>query len=206
MAVLAATNTDSGQTWVKTGSTGTPLWTAASALPGLMAKGRGKRPTHLVISPQTWDQVTGTLDGSARPLLPPKPSRPSPTTSSTCRLPDPRARGPAKQLRRFLDRPLGEFHRRRRRPLRTAPEDGYSVVLAVRAPDLLLFQWGAHQYLHGRPVRHPPVAVQDQRLRRGVRRPVPRGRCRRRNGGDVTGTICAGARHHRVVKAFETAR
>jgi HK97 family phage major capsid protein len=142
MAVVTSTNTDSNQTWVKSGSTGTPLWTAASALPGLMAKGRGKRPTHLVISPQTWDQVTGTLDGNARPLLPPKAVAPEPDDLVEML-------GYPTLVHEGLPNSFGGSS--------TAPSvsttgggvtayvDGtgtnvYSVLLGVRAPDLLLFQ------------------------------------------------------------------
>lgn len=141
MAVVTSTNSDSGQSWVKSGSTGTPLWTAASALPGLMAKGRGRRPTHLVISSATWDQVTGTLDGNDRPLVPPGTAAPEPDdlvemlgypTLVHEGLPDTFGGTTAPSV----STTGGGV---------TAYSDGtgtnvYSVLLGVRAPDLLLFQ------------------------------------------------------------------
>lgn len=141
MAVVTSANSDSGQTWVKSGSTGTPLWTAASALPGLMARGRGKRPTHLVISPQTWDQVTGTLDGNARPLLPPRAAAPEPDDLVELL-------GYPTLVHEGLPNSFGGSVAPSVSTTGggvTAYVDGtgsnvYSVLLGVRAPDLLLFQ------------------------------------------------------------------
>ncbi len=141
MAVVTSTNSDSGQTWVRSGSTGTPLWTAASALPGLMAKGRGKRCTHLVISPATWDQVTGTLDGNDRPLVPPSTTPPEPDDLVSIL-------GYPALVHEGLPNSFGGSVAPSVNTAGggvTAYTDGtgttvYSVLLGVRAPDLLLFQ------------------------------------------------------------------
>ena len=211
MAVLAATNSDTTQTWVTSSSTGTPLWTAASALPGLMAKGRGKRPTHLVVSPQTWDQVTGTLDGNARPLLPPKAAAPEPDDLVEML-------GYPTLVHEGLPNSFGGST--------TAPSvsttgggvtayvDGtgsnvYSVLLAVRAPDLLLFQSAPRTEIF----RDVLSGTLQWRFRISGyfaaftdRYTSAAGVSGYGNGGDVAGTIGAGASAITgVVKAFETA-
>jgi HK97 family phage major capsid protein len=210
MAVLTAANSSASQTWLFNGGSGTPLWTAASALPGLMAKGRGKRPTHLVISPQTWDQVTGTLDGNLRPLVPPSATAPAPGGLVDMY-------GYPVLVHEGLPNSFGGS---------AAPSvstagggvfgyaDGtgttvYSVLIAVRAPDLLLFQSAPRTEIF----KDVTSGTLQWRFRISGyyasfadRYVSAAGVSGYGNGGDVSGTIGAGASTITgVVKAFQTA-
>ena len=209
MAVLAATNTDSGQTWVKTGSTGTPLWTAASALPGLMAKG----PRQAAHAPRHQPPDLGPGDGHPRRQL--------------------QAPAAAHRQRAQPDSLVGMYgyptlvHEGLPNSFGgsvapsvntsgggvTAYTDGtgttvYSVLLAVRAPDLLLFQSAPRTEIF----KDVQSGTLQWRFRISGyfaaftdRYVSAAGVSGYGNGGDVAGTIGAGASAITgVVKAFET--
>jgi hypothetical protein len=61
-------NNNATQTWVANGGSGTTLDADLGRLVSGVTRARGKRPTCLISHPWVWEMLTGTVDGSGRPL------------------------------------------------------------------------------------------------------------------------------------------
>jgi hypothetical protein len=140
LVTIANSQNVSGSTLtVATGST--PVYTSVARMLKVMSKARGKRATHVVLNEATWWDLAGTIDTTGKPVLPLTASAPEPGPDAVL--------GTAWGLPVIGDNQLPLTFGGTIAPTvaasgavqaATAGNGSYAVILAVRAPDLYLFE------------------------------------------------------------------
>lgn len=69
LVTVANSNAVTGQT-LTVASAGSPVYRTAARMLSLLTRARGLAPSHVLIHPSTWFQLTGTIDSTGRPLVP----------------------------------------------------------------------------------------------------------------------------------------
>jgi len=140
LVTIANSQNVSGSTFT-VATDATPVYTSVTRMLKVMSKARGKRATHIVLNEATWWDLAGTIDTTGKPIIPMSASAPEQGPDG--------ALGTAWSLPVIGDNQLPLSFGGSSAPTVAAsgavfaatPGNGsYGVILAVRAPDLYLFE------------------------------------------------------------------
>ena len=140
LVTIANSQNVSGST-LTVATSSTPVYTSVTDMLQVMTKGRGLPPSHVVLNPAVWWTLAGAIDTGGRPIVPPSADPPQPRPDGVL--------GTAWGLPVIGDDQMPTTFGGGTAPsvatsggvaAATAGNGSYTVITAVRASDLYLFE------------------------------------------------------------------